>query len=123
MRKYVGFAKDVGQISNTAGSNLIKYLLHRKVFTAEVDTSQEQMLSSHRGSSAAFLPWLVWLNSAGLYNITDHLMFCIFLVHPQVAKPNRSEKKQETAYTYLGSTTVWVISALTHYLLSWHETL
>lgn len=82
MRKYVGFAKDVGQISNTGGSNLIKYLLHRKVCTAEVDTSQEQTFFSHRGSISAFLPWLVSLNRAGLYNITDHLLLCIFLVRP-----------------------------------------
>lgn len=101
MRKYVGFAKDVGQISNTAWSNLIKYLLHRKVFTAEMDTSQEQMLFSHQGALSAFLPWLVWLNRAGLYNITDHLMFCIVLVCPKVAKPHKSGKKNRKLHTHV----------------------
>lgn len=101
MRKYVGFAKDVGQISNTAGSNLIKYLLHRKVFTAEVDTSQEQVLFPHQGSISSFRPWLVWLNSAGLYNITDHLVFCIFLVRPEVAKPHKSGKKNRKLHIHI----------------------
>lgn len=65
MRKYVGFAKDVGQISKTARTNVIKYSPDKKVFRAELDTSQEQMLHSHRGSIAAFLLlWAAWLNGA-----------------------------------------------------------
>lgn len=44
MHKYVGFAKDVGQISNTARTSVIKCSPHKKVFRAELDTGQEQML-------------------------------------------------------------------------------
>lgn len=38
------FAKDVGQISKTARTNVIKYSPDKKVFRAELDSSQEQML-------------------------------------------------------------------------------
>lgn len=58
MRKYVGFAKDVGQILKTARTNVIKYSEHKKVFTARLDTSQEQTLDQHRWSSTLFFAWL-----------------------------------------------------------------
>lgn len=119
MRKYVGFAKEVGQISNTARSNLIKYSLRKKVFTAELDSSPEQILYDHRGSIAAFLLWLVWLNSGRLHNIKSSyaLHFSCTPTGGHSGESGKIETKQETAYTHKGSTTLWVISALTYCFL------